>query len=988
MPNKILRGLLIIFIGLLIFELITHISVEILWFNSVGYLFTFIKRLLWQMGLWLGTAALSFWFLHKNLTLSRQWRWQQIPQPQPEKKSHRLRSRKLLRQPLSPQSQSLNLPILLGLVFSVSFLLSILLIYYTQVAIDVWTPDFTLPAITPQLPSPFSLKIFSTIITQVNEQLWKAGIVIVMILLAVFQADKFLKVVTFFFSLVLGVIIAGNWTRILLWLNPTSFEKIDPQFQNNVSFYIFTLPILKLFYFWFAGLLFLGLLIVSLTYLLSAKSLSQGKFPGFSRPQLRHLYTLGGLLMIAVGFHHWLARYQLLYSPRGVVYGASYTDLNVTLPINTALSFVSFAIAVWLLLKAITGRGKRQWLIAPKQQKLSQLPFSPFPLYIYLGLFLGSILIAQLTQYLIVQPNELARERPYIQRSIEFTRQGFNLEKITPQVLQASGQLSDQNLQENQLIVDNIRLWDSRPLLQANRQLQQIRLYYKFPDADYDRYTIKQDTNSSETTTYQVLTAARELAYEEVPDQAKTWVNKHLVYTHGYGFTLSPVNETQTGGLPAYFVKDIGTGNEEGNLETANEQIRVSIPISRPRIYYGELSNTYIMTHTKIKELDFPSGEDNVYNTYDGSGGIAIGTGLKRLMAAQYFKDPQLLATQNFTPETRLLFRRNINRRIREIAPFLRYDRDPYLVAAKGIERADNQFNGDLYWIVDAYTTSPYYPYSDPGERDFNYIRNSVKVVIDAYHGDVYFYVMNEDDPIIQSWKKIFPNLFHPFAKMPSTLKSHIRYPTDLFNTQSERLLTYHMEDTQVFYNREDQWRIPQEIYGGEQQPVEPYYLIMSFEENSAEFVLAHFYTPTSRNNLVAGLFARSDDQNYGKLLLYQLPKQKLIYGPEQIESLINQDPEISQQISLWNREGSKVIQGNLLVIPIENSLLYVEPIYLEAEQNSLPTLTRVVVAYENQIVMAETLKEALTAIFKTSPSQSETIIRSVEATSSTELLN
>ncbi|MGK7943042.1 MAG: UPF0182 family protein [Microcystaceae cyanobacterium] len=988
MSKKVLRGLIIIVMGWLIFELIAHISIEILWFNSVGYLFTFIKRLSWQLGLWLGITALSFWFLNKNLTLARQWRWQDIPQPPPEKKSYRLRSRKVLRQPLSPQSQPLTLPILLGLVFSFSLLLSILLVYYTQVAINVWTPDFTLPAITPQLPSPFSLRIFSTIITQVNEQLWKAGAILLIILLSIFQAEKFLRIVTFFFSLVLGVIISGNWTRILLWLNSTPFETVDPQFDNNVSFYIFTLPIWRLIYFGFAGVLFLGLLTVSLTYLLSAKSLSQGKFPGFSRPQLRHLYTLGGFLMWGISFHHWLARYQLLYSPRGVVYGASYTDIHIILPINTALSFLSFAIAIWLFLKALTGKGKKQWLVPPKQRKLSQLPFSPLPFYLYLSLLVGSFVLAQLTQYLIVQPNELARERPYIQRSIQFTRQGFNLEKITPQVLQASGQLSDQDLLDNQLIINNIRLWDDRPLLQTNRQLQQIRLYYKFPDADYDRYTIKQDPNSSETTTYQVLIAGRELDYEEVPEQAKTWVNKHLVYTHGYGFTLSPVNETQIGGLPAYFVKDIGTGNQEGNLETATEQIRVSIPISRPRIYYGELSNTYIMTQTKIKELDFPSGEDNVYNTYDGSGGIGIGTGLKRLIAAQYLKDPQLLVTQNFTPETRLLFRRNINRRIREIAPFLRYDRDPYLVAAKGVERAENQVNGDLYWIVDAYTTSPYYPYSDPGKRDFNYIRNSVKVVIDAYNGDVYFYVMNEDDPLIQSWKKIFPNLFKPFSEMPRTLKRHIRYPTDLFNTQSERLLTYHMEDTQVFYNREDQWRIPQEIYGTEQQPVEPYYLIMSFDENSAEFVLAHFYTPTSRNNLVAGLFARSDNQNYGKLLLYQLPKQKLIYGPEQIESLINQDPVISQQISLWNRKGSQVIQGNLLVIPLANSLLYVEPIYLEAEQNSLPTLTRVVVVYENQIVMAETLKEALSAIFKSPTSQGETIIRSVDEASPTGLVN
>ncbi|HEY9667003.1 MAG TPA: UPF0182 family protein, partial [Coleofasciculaceae cyanobacterium] len=483
----------------------------------------------------------------------------------------------------------------------------------------------------------------------------------------------------------------------------------------------------------------------------------------------------------------------------------------------------------------------------------------------------------------------------------------------------------------------------------------------------------------------QVIIAPRELNYESVPDQAKTWVNRHLVYTHGYGFTMSPVNRVGSGGLPNYFVKDIGTGADPGrggNLSTSSDLIRESIPIGAPRIYYGELTENYVMTSTKVRELDYPSGEDNVYNTYDGNGGVALDALWRKLLFAQYLKDWQMLFTRNFTPETKVLFRRNINQRIRAIAPFLRYDRDPYIVTVN-VEDESQQPGVSpnyLYWIIDAYTTSDRYPYSDPGEHKFNYIRNAVKVVVDAYHGDVTFYVAAPNDPIIQTWSKIFPGFFKPLDAMPPALRSHLRYPVDIFNVQSERLLTYHMTDPLVFYNREDQWRIPQEIYGTESQLVKPYYLIMKLPTaTTEEFILLLPFTPKARNNLIAWIAGRSDGTHYGNLLLYQFPKQELIYGPEQIEALINQDPVISQQISLWNRQGSRAIQGNLLVIPIERSLLYVEPLYLEAEQNSLPTLVRVIVVYENRIVMAETLEQALQAIFVPGEQKAPAIVRPVE---------
>jgi hypothetical protein len=605
----------------------------------------------------------------------------------------------------------------------------------------------------------------------------------------------------------------------------------------------------------------------------------------------------------------------------------------------------------------------------------------------------GGVLLPAAVQRLGVQPNELARERPYIERTIAFTKEAFDLHNIEERTFAPEGSLTLADLRENSETIRNIRLWDARPLLETNRQLQQIRLYYKFPNADIDRYTLKKEQKNPSlpsrlpdkgkrssgererispnpvpaTEKQQVILAARELDYSAVPQEAKTWVNEHLVYTHGYGFTMSPVNTVGPGGLPDYFVKDIGVGEER--LRTSSERIRASIPIGHPRIYYGEITSPYVMAPTKVKELDYPSGEENVYNTYDGTGGVLIGTGLRRWLFAKYLNDWQMVFTGNFTPETKVLFRRNINERVRAIAPFLRYDSDPYLVVARARATPTSPAQGEenyLYWIADAYTTSDRYPYSDPGKEGFNYIRNSVKAVIDAYSGNVTFYVADLSDPIIASWNAIFPHLFRPLRDMPVTLRNHIRYPLDLFGIQSERLLTYHMTDAQVFYNRDDQWQVPTEIYAGEPRPVEPYYLIMKLPTaESEEFILLHPFTPTKRNNLIAWLAGRSDGENYGKLLLYQFPKQRQVYGPEQIEARINQDPIISQQISLWNRQGSSAIQGNLLVIPIEQSLLYVEPLYLEAAQNSLPTLVRVIVAYENRIAMAETLELALEAIFQ-----------------------
>ena len=711
-------------------------------------------------------------------------------------------------------------------------------------------------------------------------------------------------------------------------------------------------------------------------YLLSGNSISEGKFNGFSPPQLRHLFVLGGLGMGILARRHWISRYNLLYSSQGVNYGASYTDVRVQLPAETILAFIAGAIALLLLFIA---------LFSGRKRNRKPNPLLPSLIYCY---FLTLILNQGLTfavQRLGVQPNELEREKPYIQRSIAYTKSAFALDKIEEQTFNPEGKLTAQDLDNNFLTIDNIRLWDSLPLLQANRQLQQIRSYYQFPDADIDRYTLQVEEENLEGENrpinrekQQVIIAARELNYNSLPQEAQTWVNQHLVYTHGYGFTLSPVNRVGPGGLPDYFVKDIGSseeGSAGGGLSTSSPAIANSIPIGKPRIYYGEITDNYVLTDSQVQELDFPDEDGNAYNTYDGTGGIFMG-GLRRLLFATYLKDWRMLLADNLSNKTRLLWRRNINLRLKAIAPFLRFDGDPYLVVA----RTDSEGENHLHWIVDAYTTSASYPYSDPGDNEFNYIRNSVKVVVDAYNGNVNFYVAEPEDPIIRTWSKIFPELFQPLENMPITLRSHIRYPEDLFQIQSQQLLTYHMRDPQIFYNREDQWQIPQEIYRNQLKPLEPYYLIMKLpEEPTEEFILLHPYNPIGRPNLIGWLAGRSDGKQYGKLLLYRFPKQKLVYGPDQIEALINQDPVISQQISLWDRQGSKVVQGNLLVIPIEESLLYVEPLYLEAVENSVPILARVIIVYQNQIVMAETLAEAIEVIFEPEKDSSATIIRSVD---------
>jgi uncharacterized protein len=985
MVFKRIFRLLVMLAGLwLVFDLVSHLVTEILWFKEVEDLPVFFTRIKTQIGLWAIAFGFTAAFLLCNLDLAQRLKY-------PTEMGRRADGQRgrgaeeqvrwgnsLLMTPASLTSagSGLSLRWLLPIVLGLSLLVALMLLHYAQVVFSFWHPDLKKPLISPPLPPRFNPTSIGDLFVP-ELQIWQLGLV-VGVAIAIFWLGQFcLKAIAIALSLSFGAIISAHWAKFLQYFHPTAFNHTEPLFNRDISFYVFSLPVWQLLEFWLVGLFLYGLIAVALIYLLSGDSLSEGNFPGFSLVQQRHLNGLGGAFMLSVALSYWLQRYELLYSTRGVAYGASYTDVTAQLPADTTLSLVSLAIAAFLLWKTVF------WLPTKKEESVK---VNPILFITFFFLLISSYILPSIVQRLVVLPNELARERPYIQRSIALTRQAFALEDIDVETFAPDNQLNYNTIRANPLTIRNIRIWDTRPLLQSNRQLQRIRLYYEFPNADIDRYSLKLEAGTEKR---QAILAARELDYTAVPSQAQTWVNEHLVYTHGYGFTMSPVNTVAPGGLPDYFVKNISGPNTTGNggaLETSSPSIRDSIPISRPRIYYGEITNTYVMAPTKVQELDYPSGEDNVYNTYDGLGGIKISNWWQRVLFAHYLKDWQMVLTRNFTPETKLLFRRNINERVRAIAPFLRYDNDPYLVVADA-EGLQNRGDSDqlpvtnyLYWVIDAYTTSDRYPYSDPGNYEFNYIRNSVKVVIDAYNGSIFFFVADPNDPLIQTWQSIFPGLFKPLSEMPSALRSHIRYAEDFYSSQSERFLTYHMTDPQVFYNREDQWQIPQEIYGSEPQQVQPYYLIMKLPTAvSEEFILLLPFTPTQRSNLIGWLAARSDGENYGKLLLYQFPKQELVFGPEQIEARINQDPVISQQISLWNRRGSRAIQGNLLVIPIQRSLLYVEPLYLEAEQNSLPTLVRVIVAYENRIVMAETLEQALQAIFQPPKPSAPAIIRSVE---------
>jgi len=714
----------------------------------------------------------------------------------------------------------------------------------------------------------------------------------------------------------------GSWQTYLLWLRGGSFGVKDPFFDRDVGFFVFALPAYQTLIGGAIAIVILaGLLVVVVLWLRGALDLRR---PGHVMPPaaVSLLSLLLALLLLTKAAGYWIGRYELLLEPYGAVFGAGYTTAHVKLPFQ------------WLLVAvALVGAG-----LAAANVRVQGWRLPAAAVVLVFGTAIASSILPDVFQRFRVRPDELRLERPYLANNIAMTRRAYGLEAIQPRPFPAAQTLDEAAVERNRATFTNIRLWDPQPLLDTYRQLQLIRLYYDFHDVDVDRYDFA-------TGRRQAMLAAREINPSLLPPNARTWVNERLQFTHGFGVVMSPVTEVEGEGLPRFFVKDIPPRSPVG------------IELSEPRIYFGEKTDDYVIVNAAAEEFDYPKGEQNVTNAYAGTGGVELGSWLRRAVFAWSFRDVNLLISGNLRAESRILFRRSVAARVSTIAPFLLLDRDPYVVVS----------GGRLYWIQDAYTTAATFPYSEPiQEPGLNYIRNSVKVVIDAYDGTVTFYAMDEKEPVLAAYARIFPGLFRPFAEMPADLQRHVRYPELLFLVQAEIYRTYHMTNPEVFYNKEDLWSFPIESTSGGRSVVAPYYVIMKLPGGaSEEFILMQPMTPSQRGNMVAWLAARCDPPQYGELVEYEFPKERLVFGPQQIEARIDQDTTISQELSLWNQMGSKVIRGNLLVIPVEDSLVYVEPLYLRSEQGQIPELKRVIVAYNDRLAMEPTLEAALATVFK-----------------------
>ena len=774
--------------------------------------------------------------------------------------------------------------------------------------------------------------------------------------------------------LIVSFVIASKgsvqWNMVLSYLNQHPFGSTDPIFGKDIGFYVFSLP----FYLFVREQLLIILLFAALVtviwyvkdgaiQIIGELVLAEDRPSSLPKVKVadkvgKHLLVLAGILVLLAAWGYHLKVYGVFYSTQGPAFGASYTDVNIKIIAYRVLMVMSFLLCLFISYNAFRLKIK--------------------PLLICAGIWVGAIGVLAtglpiIVQQFVVKPNELAKESPYIAYNIDFTRRAYNLNNIKEVDFEVNNSLSVEEIKDHDVTIQNIRVWDERPLLQTYRQIQSIRLYYDFHNVDVDRYMIDNQYR-------QVMLAARELVVDQLPPQAKTWVNKHLIYTHGYGLAMSPVNEVTAEGLPQLMIKDVPPS------------ININLKIDRPEIYFGEKTTEYILVNTGAQEFDYPKGDKNVYTSYQGQGGVLINSFMKRLLFAIEFQDPQILFTTYLTPESRIMFNRRIKRRVTAIAPFLSYDTDPYMVVS----------GGRLLWIQDAYTASNMYPYSKRSKTPFrkkelNYIRNSVKVIIDAYDGHVAYYMIDAKDPILKTYSKVYPALFKPLDEMPADLKKHLRYPNDLFEIQVQTYAQYHMQDVQVFYNQEDLWEPPDEIYGENRQRMKPYYIIIKLpDEDKEEFLLMLPYTPSKKDNMIAWLAARSDLPHYGKLLVYKLSKEKLVYGPMQIEARIDQQTDISRELSLWGQRGSRVIRGNLLAIPVSDSFIYVEPIYLEAELEpqreaqaapppkggqsqkqpstrsarqgitttaALPELKRVIVVLGNRVAMEKTLDQALSRV-------------------------
>jgi uncharacterized membrane protein (UPF0182 family) len=718
-----------------------------------------------------------------------------------------------------------------------------------------------------------------------------------------------------------GLSFSPDWNIFTLFINRAPTPSIvDPVFGRPVSFYLFTLPVLESISGWFLAVSIIGLIA---SILLSVTDMS-ARFKGISLAL--------GILLVAIAFQTYVSRYGLLFDENTLFSGVRYVDANIVIP------GLWFVIAALLLGAGIAVAN----MSAGRVRNLGIAIAVPALTYVVAG----GIAPFYVTTF-VVRPNELVRERPYIKSNIEFTRRAFGLDRIEeiPFEPRLTNAVFDPAAHPETL--DNVRLWDWRALQSTLRQVQEIRTYYDFPDIDVDRYVINGKQQA-------VMLAARELSLNKLPSGSQNWVNERLIYTHGYGVTMNPVSRFSREGLPEFILSNMPV-----------ESTQRDVQVTRPEIYFGELTDWPVYVKTHQKEFNYPEGEANNYSTYEGTGGIRMGSLFRRLLIAWTIGDiAKVPFSDDITPDSALLMRRNIRDRVSELAPFLLFDPDPYIIVGT---------DGRLYWMIDGFTTSERYPYArhlNLGNRAMNYIRNSVKVVIDAYDGSVRFYVFDETDPLIQSYRKMFPSLFTDSKQMPEFLRSHVRYPELLFRAQAAVYSTYHVENEQVFYNREDVWTIAQQ--GRSQQgqgaadAIEPFFVLMRFPgEKELEFVSILPFTPANRNNLIGWMAGRSDGDKYGTIRAYRFPKTRFVDGPLQIQARIDQDPQLSSQLTLWNQQGSTVIRGNLLVIPLEDTLLFVEPIYLQAERSPMPELRLVVLATQDRLAYATRFSDALSQLLE-----------------------
>lgn len=749
------------------------------------------------------------------------------------------------------------------------------------------------------------------------------------------RAFKVFSIINFVISLIFSISFSsGYWYKILEFANSTEFALTDPIFKKDISFFIFKLPLIQSLYNSSLSLMILLVIGTFVTYIMltakdkifnrkievgsvELKNITSG-ITSFAGKQLA---VVAALIMLIISLGYMINGWNLSYSPKGVVYGANYTDIVVSLKFYRVITIVSIVAAFVVFFSIIAKKAK------------------PIILSVILIVILivSESVVAGVVQQFLVQSNQKTLEKPYIENNINYTKKAFNIDEIKEEDFEIKNELTKENLKENEDIINNITVNSYKPALEFYNQFQYIRYYYKFNDIDIDRYLINNKYN-------QVFIAARELDVEKLDENSTTWQNKHLAYTHGYGVVMSKVNSVTSEGQPDFVMSNIPIDNE------------TDISIDNPRIYFGEGSNEYSIVNTKLGEIDYPVGGENATNNYDGEAGIKMSFFNKVLFAfkEQNFK---FLLSNDITRDSKIILNKNIIERIKKIAPFLQYDKDPYVVVS----------NNRLYWIIDGYTVSNKFPYSQPIDG-INYIRNSVKVVIDAYNGTTNFYIVDQEDPIAMTYSKIFPELFKNITELSDELRSHFRYPEDLFTIQANVLGKYHVSDPGVFYNGDDIWSIAEdkEKVEGEQQLNEASYVTMKLpNEDKEEMVILEYFNTKGRDNMVSMYGARMDGENYGKMFLYNFPTGGTIYSPMLFKQKVNQDPVISKELSLWDTKGSGVQFGDILIVPIENSLLYVEPLYLRASgEKSIPEMKNVIVGYGDKIVLAPNIEAALNSIF------------------------